>query len=59
MVFHVSLRYDACEPQTRPMWLRRWKLLLRENKLGGGQFQSASSSSFMYALRPFVRSRPS
>ena len=23
MVFHVSLRYDACEPQTRYMWLRR------------------------------------
>jgi hypothetical protein len=51
MVFHASLRYDACEPQTRPMWLRRWKLLLRENKLGRGRLQPASSSSFNH-VRP-------
>ena len=63
MVIHVSLRSDACEPQTQLMWLRRWKLLLRENKSGRGGYSPRLLSSFNHvrpaSYRPLVRSRPS
>ena len=55
MVFHVSLRYDACEPQTRPMWPRRWKLLYeRINRAAGFAARVFFLPSIMYALRLIV-----
>ena len=59
----MSLRSDVCEPQTQLMWLRRWKLLLRENKSGSGLRSPRLLSSFNHvrpaSYRPLVRSRPS
>ena len=56
MVFHVSLRYGACEPQIRVRVAEEEETFVRENKSGMRALLPASSFlPIMYAfLRPIV-----
>ena len=64
MVFHVSLRYGACEPQICVRVAEEEETFVRENKSGSGLCSprlllSSNHVRLPASHRPLVRSRPS